>query len=83
MANFYCAYCGRNFPSVQSLTLNMCPRHPEGASKGSHILYEGSEKAKYTCKFCGQTFPSISTMTGSVCKRHPNGVNKGRHFPAL
>lgn len=83
MANFYCEYCGQKFSSVSALTASPCFRHPLGANKGKHKLYEGSEKQKYTCKYCGQTFNSISAMTASPCFRHPNGANKGKHAPAL
>ncbi|MDR2835173.1 MAG: hypothetical protein LBV69_03090 [Bacteroidales bacterium] len=55
-ANFYCEYCGAKYSSVSSLTSNWCSKHPDGASKGKHKLYEGSEKNKYTCKYCGQMF---------------------------
>ena len=83
MANYYCEHCGAKFPSVSSLTSATCPKHPLGANKGKHKLYEGSEKAKYTCKYCGQTFSSISSMTSATCPKHPDGGNKGRHAPAL
>ncbi len=80
---FYCEYCGADYTSVQALTRNKCSRHPEGAYKGNHKLYEGGEKSKYTCKYCGSTFSTISSMTRNKCTRHPNGVNKGNHSPAL
>lgn len=83
MANFYCEHCGQSFPSVRSLTASSCNRHPDGANKGKHKLYEGSEKDKYTCKHCGQSFPSLRSLTASSCNRHPNGTNKGKHAPAL
>lgn len=83
MANFYCEYCGTKRSSVSSLTASPCSRHPLGANKGKHKLYEGSEKSKYTCKYCGTERPSISSLTSSPCHRHPNGVNKGKHSPAL
>ncbi len=82
MANFYCEYCGQKFSSVSSLTGSNCSRHPDGAYKGRHKLYEGDEKSQYTCKYCGQKFSSISSLTGSSCYRHPDGANKGRHAPA-
>ncbi len=35
MANYYCEYCGKSFPSVQQLSNGgVCPKHPDGASKG-------------------------------------------------
>ena len=83
MANFYCEYCGQKFSSVSSLTASSCSRHPNGAGKGKHKLYEGTEKAKYTCKYCGQSFSSLSSLTASGCSRHPNGAGKGKHAPAL
>jgi hypothetical protein len=83
MTNFYCEYCGQKFPSVASLTQNLCQRHPNGANKGKHKLYEGSEKSKYSCKYCGQSYSSIAVLTQNLCLRHPNGTNKGKHAPAL
>jgi DNA-directed RNA polymerase subunit RPC12/RpoP len=83
MANFYCEYCGTKFSSVTSLTGASCQRHPNGANKGKHKLYEGSEKSKYTCKYCGTSFSSLTSLTGASCQRHPNGANKGKHAPAL
>ena len=68
MLNFYCEYCGRKFISVRGLTAEHCYRHPSGANKGFHKLYEGSEKSQYICKYC---------------RRHPNGAYKGFHTPAL
>lgn len=81
--NFYCEYCGHKFPSVRLLTSSPCPRHPNGANKGPHKLYEGTEKSKYTCKYCGYQFYSILQMTSAPCPRHPKGSNKGNHAPAL
>ena len=83
MANFYCEYCGTKYPSVSALTNGSCSRHPNGANKGKHKLYEGSEKPKYTCKYCGTSYSSISALTNGSCFRHPNGANKGKHAPAL
>ena len=83
MANFYCEYCGQKYASVSSLTAGSCSRHPNGANKGKHKLYEGSEKSKYTCKYCGQSYSSLSSLTAGSCSRHPNGANKGKHVPAL
>lgn len=82
MANFYCEYCGQKYSSVSSLTAYNCSRHPDGANKGRHKLYEGDEKSQYTCKYCGQKYSSISSLTSYNCSRHPDGVNKGRHAPA-
>lgn len=83
MANFYCEYCGQKFSSVNQLTNCTCVRHPLGAHKGKHKLYEGAEKTRYTCKYCGQSFPTINQMTNCTCVRHPNGAHKGKHAPAL
>lgn len=83
MANFYCKYCGTKYPNVSSLTASSCHRHPNGAQKGKHALYEGSEKSQYVCKYCGTKYPSISSLTASSCPRHPNGANKGKHEPAI
>lgn len=81
--NYYCEYCGHKFPDVRQLTSASCSRHPDGANKGKHKLYEGSEKSKYTCKYCGKQFPSIMVMTVGTCVNHPKGSNKGNHSPAL
>ena len=83
MANFYCKNCGASASSVQSLTGQTCPRHPDGNHRGRHELYEGDEKSQYTCKYCGQKFSTISGMTAHPCVRHPNGPGKGKHSPAL
>jgi hypothetical protein len=83
MANFYCEYCGTRASSVTSLTSGFCFRHPNGANKGKHSWYQGSEKSQYVCKYCGTKSSSISSLTGSFCFRHPNGANKGKHSPAL
>lgn len=83
MAKFYCEYCGTSASSVSSLTAGNCLRHPNGAHKGKHKLYEGSEKSKYTCKYCGTSASSLSALTAGNCLRHPNGAHKGKHAPAL
>jgi len=80
---YYCEYCGHKFPDVRSLVVGTCVRHPDGANKGRHKLYEGSEKKMYTCKYCGKQFPSIMLMTSGTCPYHPKGSNKGGHAPAL
>lgn len=81
--NFYCEYCGHKFPSVRILTSSPCPRHPDGAYKGPHKLYEGTEKSKYICKYCGHQFNTILQMCAAPCPRHPKGSYKGNHAPAL
>jgi len=83
MANSFCKFCGTKFSSVPSLTSASCFRHPDGANKGKHALYEGSEKKQYTCKFCGTNYNAISSLTSASCFRHPDGANKGKHSPAL
>ncbi|RXG20659.1 hypothetical protein DSM00_2763 [Leeuwenhoekiella aequorea] len=83
MANYYCKNCGTKYSSISTMTINKCARHPNGTNKGSHELYEGSEKSRYECKYCGTKYNSISSMTVNRCARHPNGTNKGQHSPAL
>ena len=83
MATYYCKHCGQHFSSVTALSNQPCPRHPNGAYRGRHVLYEGGEKETYTCKHCGQRFRSISAMSVQPCPRHPNGSYKGKHSPAL
>jgi len=83
MANFYCEYCGHKQGSVNTLTAMLCLRHPAGANKGRHKLFQGREASSYTCVHCGHKSGSIATMTASLCLRHPSGANKGRHAPAL
>lgn len=83
MANFYCEYCGYKASSISSLTAASCSRHPVGANKGKHKLYEGGEKSQYSCKHCGYKTTSISSLTAASCPRHPDGANKGKHSPAL
>ncbi|MGD0262809.1 MAG: hypothetical protein ABSD29_23830 [Verrucomicrobiota bacterium] len=81
--NYNCKYCGTKASSIASLTGSTCSRHPDGANKGKHALYEGAEKSKYDCKYCGTSASSLSSLTASTCSRHPLGANKGRHEPAL
>ena len=81
--NYYCEYCGQKYSDVRSLTASSCPRHPDGASKGKHKLYEGGEKSQYTCKYCGQKYSNLRDLTASSCPRHPDGASKGKHAPAL
>ncbi len=83
MGNYYCKYCGAKYSSVNSLTINSCPRHPDGPCKGKHALYEGSEKSQYVCKYCGSKYSSLSSLTINSCPRHPDGPCKGKHSPAL
>lgn len=79
----FCEYCGHKFPDARMLASGTCPRHPDGANRGRHKLYEGTEKREYVCKFCGRKFPSILVMVGASCASHPAGANRGGHFPAL
>ncbi len=81
MANFYCEYCGQKFSNVQSLTLGICSRHPNGS--GKHKLYQGSEKDQYTCKHCGQRFSTLTSLVAGICSRHKIGGGFGKHEPAL
>jgi hypothetical protein len=81
--NYYCKNCGNKSSNIKSLTASFCIRHPLGANKGKHELYEGSEKSKYLCKYCGTSNTSISTLTSGFCVRHPHGANKGKHSPAM
>jgi DNA-directed RNA polymerase subunit RPC12/RpoP len=83
MARYYCKYCGRDASGVQALTSGSCLRHPDGANKGKHALYEGSEKSRYTCRNCGRDSSSLSTLLSASCLRHSDGPNKGKHQPAL
>ena len=81
--NYYCQHCGTKAASIASLTGASCFRHPAGANKGKHVLYQGGEKSKYDCKHCGSSASSLSGLTGGFCFRHPLGANKGKHEPAL
>ena len=81
--NYYCKYCGTRTSSIANLTGSSCSRHPNGANKGKHALYEGDEKSRYECKYCGTGASSIPSLTGSSCLRHPLGANKGKHEPAM
>ena len=83
MANYYCEYCGHKFSDPRQLASCNCSRHPDGANRGHHKLYEGSKKSQYICKYCGRKFPSIMQMVGYSCTCHPKGSNKGSHAPAL
>ena len=42
--HFYCKYCGHKTTSVNSLTVSLCQRYPNGTGNGCHALYEGGEK---------------------------------------
>jgi DNA-directed RNA polymerase subunit RPC12/RpoP len=83
MANFYCEYCGSKYSSISTLTNFNCQRHPSGAGKGKHKLYEGNEKSEYNCKYCGSKYSNIGTLTNFNCQRHPSGAGKGKHAPVL
>lgn len=83
MANYYCEYCGTKYSNVINLTGGFCAKHPHGASRGRHKLYEGSEKSQYTCKYCGTNYTNLISLTAGFCGRHPDGANKGKHAPAL
>ncbi len=83
MTKFYCANCGKHESTAKTLLSYKCERHPDGACKGYHVLYEGGEKSKYTCKYCGKTASSIRQLTGIPCQRHPKGPSKGYCVPAL
>lgn len=80
---YYCEYCGYSSTNAQSLLAVSCMRHPNGAHKGKHKLYEGGEKSQYLCKYCGMTFRTLADLTAVSCMRHPNGSFKGKHAPAL
>lgn len=81
--SYYCKYCGYKANSIATLTANKCLRHPNGALKGCHVLYEGAEKDEYVCKYCGRKASDLKTLTANKCLRHPNGSLKGNHSPAL
>ena len=75
----YCKYCGKEAPSIRSLTQNtlICQQNPEGKN---HVPYEGGEKSSYECKYCGKTAPSIRSLTQNtlICRQNPNGKH---HVP--
>ena len=48
--NYQCKYCGTKASNIASLMASPCFRHPAGANKGEHALYEGGEKSKYECR---------------------------------
>ena len=81
--NYYCKYCGNKASSIANLTSAPCYRHPSGANRGKHTLYEGGEKSSYECKHCGNSASSVANLTAAPCFRHPLGSNKGHHEPAL
>ena len=83
MPNFYCEYCGQKYSDLRNLTSSICTRHPNGAGRGKHKLYEGGEKPQYFCKYCGQKYSDLKSLTSSNCVRHPNGAGRGKHAPAL
>lgn len=80
---FICKHCGREFKDIKILVTQGCIRHPDGAFKGKHELYEGGKKEKYMCKYCGRYFKDFSQLTIQKCLRHPNGAFKGKHEAAL
>jgi predicted nucleic acid-binding Zn ribbon protein len=81
--NYYCKYCGTKTSSINSLTANVCSRHPSGSGKGKHTLYQGAEKSKYECQHCGTSATTIQSLTANTCSRHPLGSYKGHHEPTL
>ena len=36
MATYYCKHCGQRFRSISAMTVQPCPRHPNGSYKGRH-----------------------------------------------
>ena len=80
---YYCKHCGAKASTISGLTSASCPRHPSGANKGKHVLYEGGEKSQYDCKYCGKSASTIANLTASSCQRHPAGANKGKHEAAI
>lgn len=81
--NYFCKYCGSKASNISTLTNGSCSRHPNGANKGKHTLYQGTEKTQYSCQYCGTKASTISNLTIGTCVRHPLGSNKGHHEPAL
>jgi hypothetical protein len=81
--NIYCEYCGTKASTTADLTSKPCLRYPNGANKGHHSKYKGTEKSQYICKFCGAKSTSIADLTSETCYRHPKGPNMGFHAPAL
>jgi DNA-directed RNA polymerase subunit RPC12/RpoP len=65
--NYYCKYCGTKAASINALTAAPCQRHPNGAYKGKHALFEGGEKAEYECKYCGTSNASLASLTFAAC----------------
>ncbi len=74
--NFYCKYCGIKYSSVMSLTRNTCNYSPTKY----HVLYQGSERAKYTCKYCGIKYNNLQTLVRNTCQKNPKGKY---HSPIL
>jgi hypothetical protein len=74
MAKVYCVWCGTSYSSLPSLTNGLCSKNPDGKH---HVLYEGSEKAKYECKFCGTSYSSLPSLTNGSCSKSPHK----KHFP--
>jgi hypothetical protein len=83
MSKYYCKYCGTHSQTLISLTAGSCQRHPLGACKGKHALYEGDEKSRYECKYCGTHSSTLASLTAGYCQRHPLGACVGKHEAAL
>lgn len=54
---FYCENCGYSASSITSLTGLSGFRHPDGANKGKHVLYEGAEKSRMPANTAGTKRP--------------------------
>ncbi len=72
----FCEYCGTSYASISLMSNGTCNKNPAGKK---HVLYEGSEKAKYTCKYCGMSYASLSLMSNGTCNKNPTGK---KHSPA-
>ena len=59
----------------------MCPRHPLGAHKGRHSVYEGSPKNEYVCKYCGTKKRTIWELSLSDCSKNNEGIYLRKHVP--
>jgi uncharacterized protein YgiM (DUF1202 family) len=76
--NYYCENCGKKYTNVKDLLSNSCPQNPNGVYKGTHSLYQGSEKLKYFCKYCGKSYSNLFDLCNNTCTGQ-----KGHHRPAL
>ena len=78
--NTYCRYCGTAAFSVESLSKETCPRHPNGPYAGFHVAFPPEKRGGYVCGLCGKANKSLVSLLEGYCLRASS--NRGHtHLP--